>query len=115
MVPPQDAKRYCREVVRIIKLLKQSRDMTINEVKLTLAIEDPTQRERREYLGVEVRACSSRRRHAACPSLLHGSCMSLALTPLQRLQIPGHSGASCIAGFGSHCTTAPLEGGLGVH
>lgn len=64
-MPLQDAKRYCREVVRIIKLLKQSRDMTINEVKLTLAIEDPTQRERREYLGVEVRACSSRRGHAA--------------------------------------------------
>lgn len=51
----QDAKGYCREVVRILKLLKQSRDMTVNEVKLTLAIEDPTQRERREYLGVEAR------------------------------------------------------------
>ncbi len=52
----QDAKRYCREVVRILKLLKQTRDMTINEVKLTLAIEDPSQREQREYLGVEARA-----------------------------------------------------------
>ena len=44
----------CREVVRMLKLLKSNRDMSINEVKLTIAIEDPRARERRESLGIEV-------------------------------------------------------------
>ena len=51
----QDAKRYCREVVRIVRTLKEKRDMALNEVKLTLAIEDPTTRDQRNYMGVEVR------------------------------------------------------------
>jgi len=81
-VAAQDAKRYCREVVRILKLLKQTRDMTINEVKLTLAIEDPSQREQREYLGVEARAQlqgqGRQGAHAPClcrapPALARGS------------------------------------------
>lgn len=37
-----------------IRQLRQKRDMSINEIKLTLAIEDPTAREKRDYLGIEV-------------------------------------------------------------
>ena len=48
------AKEMCRDVVRMLKVLKANRDMSVNEVKLTLAIEDPRMRERRESLGVEV-------------------------------------------------------------
>ncbi len=50
---PQEAKTYCREVVEFLRTLKASRDMTINEAKLVIAIEDPRARERRQ-LGVEV-------------------------------------------------------------
>ena len=44
----------CREVTRMLKLLKSNRDMSVNEIKLTLAIEDPRARERRESMGIEV-------------------------------------------------------------
>ena len=37
-----------------VRQLRQKRDMSINEIKLTLAIEDPTTREKRDYLGIEV-------------------------------------------------------------
>lgn len=50
----QDAKAYCREIMGAIRQLRQKRDMSINEIKLTLAIEDPTTREKRDYLGIEV-------------------------------------------------------------
>jgi hypothetical protein len=49
----QDAKRMCREVVDGIQSLRASRDMTVNEIRLTLAIESPIVREQREMLGVE--------------------------------------------------------------
>ena len=52
---PQLAKELCRDVVRMLKLLKSNRDMSVNEVKLTIAIEDPRARERRESMGIEVR------------------------------------------------------------
>lgn len=38
-----------------LRTLKASRDMTVNEAKLVIAIEDPRARERRQ-LGIEVRA-----------------------------------------------------------
>ncbi len=38
----------------MIKLLKSNRDMAFNEIKLTVMIEDPRARERRENLGIEV-------------------------------------------------------------
>lgn len=50
----QDAKAYCREIMGAVRQLRQKRDMSINEIKLTLAIEDPTTREKRDYLGIEV-------------------------------------------------------------
>ena len=52
-VTDADAKRMCREVVDSLTRLRAARDMTVNEVRLTLAIESPIVREQREYLGVE--------------------------------------------------------------
>ena len=40
--------------MRVLRTLKDKRDMSLNEVKLTVAIEDPTKREQKEYMGVEV-------------------------------------------------------------
>lgn len=51
-VSEDEAKRYCREIVNVLKLLKQKRDMSVNEIKLTVAIEDPRARERR-LMGME--------------------------------------------------------------
>ena len=55
LVGPQEAKRMCREVVGIMRVLKEQRDMSLNEVRLTVAIEDPRARERR-LMGMEVRS-----------------------------------------------------------
>ncbi len=58
----QDAKMYCREILDILKTLKRTRDMSVNEARLIIAIEDPRARERRS-VGIEVRraAWSTRR------------------------------------------------------
>ena len=69
-----------------VRDLRQNRDMSINEIKLTLAIEDPTVREQRDYLGIEVRPptaypANSRRRHVG---LLTVSCQ--IWSPPPRLQ-----------------------------
>ena len=49
----QMARKMCREIVGIIKTLKAARDMSINEIKLVIAIEDPRAREKRGQ-GIEV-------------------------------------------------------------
>lgn len=51
-VSEDEAKKYCRDIVNVLKLLKTKRDMSVNEVKLTIAIEDPRSRERR-LMGME--------------------------------------------------------------
>jgi hypothetical protein len=51
-VSEDQARAYCRSIVNTLKLLKQKRDMSVNEVKLTVAIEDPRARERR-LMGME--------------------------------------------------------------
>lgn len=51
-VSEEDAKKYCREIVQVMKSLKQNRDMTVNEIKLTISIEDPRAREQR-LMGIE--------------------------------------------------------------
>lgn len=51
----QEARIYCQEIRDTIKVLKSNRDMAFNEIKLTISIEDPRARERRENLGIEVR------------------------------------------------------------
>ncbi len=48
----QDAKAYCREVVRILRTLKAKRDMSVNEARLIVSIEDPRTREKRQ-MGIE--------------------------------------------------------------
>ena len=40
--------------MKTVRQLQDNRDMSINECKLTIAIEDPRSRERREALGIEV-------------------------------------------------------------
>ena len=52
-VSDADAKRMCREVVTALARLREGRDMTVNEIKLTLAIESPIERDQASYLGVE--------------------------------------------------------------
>jgi hypothetical protein len=56
----QDAKRLCRDVVAAIQKLRTARDMTVNEIRLTLAIESPLVREQRALLGVESGGAVSR-------------------------------------------------------
>lgn len=51
----QLAKAYCREIFETLKSLKSARDMSVNEVKLIVSIEDPRAKERRAQ-GIEVRA-----------------------------------------------------------
>ena len=51
-VDEDEAKEYCREIVSVLKLLKQNRDMSVNEARLVIAIEDPRAKERR-MMGVE--------------------------------------------------------------
>ncbi|XP_024397723.1 ycf3-interacting protein 1, chloroplastic [Physcomitrium patens] len=47
------------EILRVLDLLKKKRDMTFNEVRLTIMIEDPREVERRRQLGIEdERGCS---------------------------------------------------------
>lgn len=52
-ITSQTAKSYCREVVRILRILKAKRDMSVNEARLIVSIEDPRTREQRQ-LGIEV-------------------------------------------------------------
>ena len=51
-VSEEEAKAYCREIVQVMKSLRQNRDMTVNEIKLTISIEDPRAREQR-MMGIE--------------------------------------------------------------
>lgn len=55
----QQAKKLCRDIMKAVQQLQDKRDMSINECKLTIAIEDPRSRERREALGIEVSMYSS--------------------------------------------------------
>ena len=44
----------CKRITDIVRTLRQKRDMSLNEIRLTLAIEDPVAKERRDYLEVTV-------------------------------------------------------------
>ncbi|KAK9802657.1 hypothetical protein WJX73_001358 [Symbiochloris irregularis] len=65
VVSDEDVKRFCRDISQKVKLLKSRRDMTVNEVKLTLAIEDPNVREQRTFMSVEHSSGASRDEVAA--------------------------------------------------
>lgn len=47
VVSDEAAQKYCSEVFEVLKTLKRTRDMSFNEVKLIVSIEDPRARERR--------------------------------------------------------------------
>ncbi|KAL3163117.1 hypothetical protein ABBQ32_009531 [Trebouxia sp. C0010 RCD-2024] len=55
-VSEEQAKKLCRDIMKAVNQLQDKRDMSINECKLTIAIEDPRSRERREALGIEENA-----------------------------------------------------------
>ncbi|GAB4822561.1 hypothetical protein N2152v2_009607 [Parachlorella kessleri] len=63
-ISEEEAKEYCREVVKVLRTLKERRDMGLNEVRLTVAIEDPRARERR-LMGMEDSSGVSRDEMAA--------------------------------------------------
>jgi len=52
IVDDETAKTYCREIFEVLRLLKRTRDMSVNEVKLVVSIEDPRTKERRAA-GIE--------------------------------------------------------------
>ena len=77
----------CRAVVGVLKRLKEQRDMTLNEVRLTVAIEDPRARERR-LMGMEVRgrvgagragAGRAEARARGRPAAAEGGCRAAAM------------------------------------
>ncbi|KAG2447736.1 hypothetical protein HYH02_007196 [Chlamydomonas schloesseri] len=47
VVSDEMAQRYCADIFEVLKTLKRTRDMSFNEVKLIVSIEDPRARERR--------------------------------------------------------------------
>ncbi|GLJ39255.1 hypothetical protein SUGI_0800860 [Cryptomeria japonica] len=44
---------YIRQILRVVELLKEKRDMTFNEIRLTIMIEDPREAEQKRQLGIE--------------------------------------------------------------
>ncbi len=44
----QAARTYCREIFEVLRTLKGTRDMSVNEVKLVVSIEDPRTKVRPE-------------------------------------------------------------------
>ena len=53
-VSDADVVAFTDDCIQLLKLLLKNRDMTLNEVKLILAIEDPRAQEARRRYGVEV-------------------------------------------------------------
>ena len=53
-VTDEEVQVYTRDVIDSLKTLLKVRDMTLNEVKLILAIEDPRAQEARRVYGIEV-------------------------------------------------------------
>ncbi|KAG0604399.1 hypothetical protein M758_10G169600 [Ceratodon purpureus] len=61
------------EILRVVDLLKKKRDMTFNEVRLTIMIEDPREVERRRQLGIEdERGCSKEDMAVALQEVMDG-------------------------------------------
>lgn len=70
VVPEERAKAYCRDIVAVIEKLVDLRDMTFNEIKLTVAIDDPLARDRRS-VGIEDASGASREEIAAALMDVH--------------------------------------------
>ncbi|CAI5471674.1 unnamed protein product, partial [Closterium sp. Yama58-4] len=52
--------RDIQDIVETIELLKERRDMTVQEIRLVLMIEDPRESERRRQMGIENESGCSR-------------------------------------------------------
>lgn len=65
-VTDEELELYTAEVLDLLKLLLKRRDMTINEVKLILAIEDPRAQEARRVYGIEDESGVSREEISQC-------------------------------------------------
>eukprot|EP00212_Chloropicon_laureae_P009074 CAMPEP_0197498462 /NCGR_PEP_ID=MMETSP1311-20131121/57817_1 /TAXON_ID=464262 /ORGANISM="Genus nov. species nov., Strain RCC856" /LENGTH=275 /DNA_ID=CAMNT_0043044163 /DNA_START=82 /DNA_END=909 /DNA_ORIENTATION=+ len=65
-VSDADVVAFTDDCIQLLKLLLKNRDMTLNEVKLILAIEDPRAQEARRRYGVETESGVSREEVAQC-------------------------------------------------
>ena len=63
-VDEEQAKAYCRDITRVIRTLKEKRDMDVREAKLIVQIDDPRNDEMRK-MGMEDSAGVSRDEMAA--------------------------------------------------
>lgn len=73
--PQEEAEdaEYVRQILRVLELLKQKRDMTFSEVRLTIMIEDPRETEQKRQLGVEdARGCTREDMAAALVDVYEG-------------------------------------------
>lgn len=73
---PQEAAEdaeYVYQILRVLELLKEKRDMTFSEVRLTIMIEDPRETEQKKQLGVEdARGCTREDMAAALVDVYEG-------------------------------------------
>ena len=65
----------CKRISDIVRTLRTKRDMSLNEIRLTLAIEDPVAKERREYLELTVRLTPLPRPAVTCTDG-HDACIA---------------------------------------
>lgn len=59
-VSEDEAKEFCADIFEILRMLKRTRDMSVNEVRLVVSIEDPRTRERRSTMDMESESGVSR-------------------------------------------------------
>lgn len=68
-----DDAEYVRQILRVLELLKEKRDMAFSEVRLTIMIEDPREAEQKRQLGVEdARGCTREEMAAALVDVYEG-------------------------------------------
>jgi hypothetical protein len=65
-VTDEEVELYTAEIMDLLELLVKRRDMTLNEVKLILAIEDPRAQEARRVYGIEDESGVSREEITQC-------------------------------------------------
>lgn len=71
--PQEEDEANCQEILRVLNILKEKRDMSFNEVRLTIMIEDPSEEERRKQFNVEnERGCSREDMAAALVDVYEG-------------------------------------------
>eukprot|EP00873_Tetraselmis_striata_P007949 jgi/Tetstr1/428213/TSEL_018254.t1 len=53
VVSDEDAREYCQRVVKVLKVLRERRRMSLSEIQLTIEIEQPEEIERNRVLGIQ--------------------------------------------------------------